>query len=219
MNAMKKIIVGSAVAMLALFLAGPAAFGQHDDPQSSINPDASPTQTPHHHARSGEPMTDEQFAKEAAAGGMAEVKLGQLAEEKGTSESVKNFGKRMVEDHSKANDQLKATASQANINLPTDLKPKDQKTYDHLSSLSGAAFDKAYAEDMVRDHMHDVHAFRQEANNGTNGQIKSFASQTLPTLQEHLKLAKEMAGSVGAPVGKGRHGNGSGNTANPSGQQ
>jgi len=218
MHTVNKITIASAVAALALFFGSAAAFGQHDDTQGSTTPDAAQTDSPHRHPQSGMPMTDEQFAKEAAVGGMCEVKLGQLAEEKGSSEAVKNFGKRMVEDHSKAGDELKSAASQSNINLPTDLKVKDQKIYDHLSALSGSAFDKAYAEDMVRDHMHDVHAFRQEANNGTNEPIKNFASQTLPTLQEHLKMAKEMANSVGATVGEGHHEH-NGNSANPSGSQ
>ncbi len=218
MNAIKKITMALAVATLALFFGSAAAFGQHDDPQSSVNPDASPTRTPHHHARSGAPMTDKQFAKEAAEGGLAEVKLGQLAEEKGASETVKNFGKRMVDDHTKVGDELKSAASQANIRLPTELKPKDQKIYNRLSALSGSAFDKAYAGDMVRDHMHDVHAFRQEANNGTNDPIKNFASQTLPALQEHLKLAKIMASSVGVPVDEGHHTH-NGNATHASGGQ
>jgi putative membrane protein len=82
---------------------------------------------------------DAHFAKEAAQGGMAEVKLGQLAQEKGSNDSVKSFGKRMVDDHSKANDKLKEVASRESITLPNDLSAKDQATYDRLSKLNGAA--------------------------------------------------------------------------------
>jgi putative membrane protein len=142
--------------------------------------------------------SDTQFAKKAAQGGMAEVKLGQLAQQKGTADSVKKFGARMVEDHSKAGDELKQAASQEKITLPTDISAKDKTTYDMLSKLSGAAFDRAYAKDMVRDHEEDVAEFNKEANSGHSPAIKDFATQTLPTLKDHLKEAKEMRQNVSA---------------------
>src|ERR1700686_5004320 len=148
-------------------------------------------------AKSRPAMGDAHFAKEAAQGGMAEVKLGQLAQEKGSSDMVKTFGKRMVNDHSKAGDKLKEVASHESITLPSDLSAKDQATYDRLSKLNGAAFDRAYARDMVKDHETDVAAFQKEANAGKNDSLKSFASETLPTLQDHLKQAKEMMKTVG----------------------
>jgi putative membrane protein len=143
-------------------------------------------------------VSDTQFAKKAAQGGMAEVKLGQLAQEKGTSDSVKKFGQRMVEDHAKAGDELKRAAAQENIGLPGDISAKDQATYDSLSKLSGAAFDRAYARDMVKDHEEDFADSNKEANGGKNAAIKDFAAQTLPTLQDHLKEAKEMRQNVSA---------------------
>jgi putative membrane protein len=145
----------------------------------------------------GRPAGDAHFAKEAAQGGMAEVKLGELAQEKGSNDLVKSFGKRMVDDHSKANDKLKEVASRESITLPNDLSAKDQATYDRLSKLNGAAFDRAYARDMVKDHETDVAAFQKEANGGKTDSLKSFASETLPTLQDHLKQAKEMMKNVG----------------------
>jgi putative membrane protein len=147
-------------------------------------------------------MGDQKFAKEAAQGGMAEVKLGQLAQEKASSDAVKNFGKRMVDDHSKAGDKLKDAASKENITLPTDIAAKDQATYDRLAKLSGAAFDKAYMKDMVADHEKDVAAFQKEANSGKNDSLKSFASETLPTLQDHLKEAKETSKTVSGASAK-----------------
>jgi putative membrane protein len=148
-------------------------------------------------AKSRAPMGDAHFAKEAAQGGMAEVKLGQLAQEKGANDSVKSFGKRMVDDHSKAGDKLKEVTLRENITLPTDISAKDQATYDRLSKLNGAAFDRAYARDMLKDHETDVAAFRKEANTGRDDSLKGFASETLPTLQDHLKQTKEMMKSVG----------------------
>ena len=143
------------------------------------------------------PAGDARFAKEAAQGGMAEVKLGQLAQEKGSNDLVKSFGKRMVDDHSKANDKLKEVASRESITLPNDLSAKDQASYDRLSKLNGAAFDRAFARDMVKDHETDVAAFQKEANGGKTDSLKSFASETLPTLEDHLKQAKEMMKNVG----------------------
>ena len=150
---------------------------------------------------------DAHFAKEAAQGGMAEVKLGQLAQEKGSNDSVKSFGKRMVDDHSKAGDKLKEAASRESITLPTDLSVKDQATYDRLSKLNGAAFDRAYARDMVKDHETDVAVFQREVNAGRNDSLKSFASEALPTLQDHLQQAKEMMKTLGgATAAKGSKG-------------
>jgi putative membrane protein len=141
-------------------------------------------------------VTDTQFAKKAAEGGMAEVKMGQLAQQKGTADSVKKFGARMVEDHTKAGDELKGVAAQEKIALPDDMDAKDKATYEMLSKLSGAAFDRAYAKFMVKDHEEDVADFSKEANNGHNPAVKDFATQTLPTLQDHLKEAKEMRQNV-----------------------
>src|ERR1700675_4342252 len=151
-------------------------------------------------------MGDAHFAKEAAQGGMAEVKLGQLAQEKGSSDSVKSFGKRMVDDHSKAGDKLKEVASRESITLPTDISAKDQAIYNRLSKLNGAAFDRAYARDMVKDHETDVAAFQREANGGKDDSLKSFASDALPTLQDHLKEAKAMMKPVAGPRAAGKKG-------------
>ena len=148
-------------------------------------------------------FSDTDFAKEAAEGGMAEVKFGQLAQDKGASDAVKQFGKRMVDEHSQANDKLRAVAEQENLKLPSALDKHNQSAYDKLSKLSGEAFDRAYARDMVKDHENDVQAFEQEARNGRDSPIKSFASETLPTLEDHLKMAREMEHSVDAAAKNG----------------
>jgi putative membrane protein len=140
---------------------------------------------------------DMTFATKAAQGGMAEVKLGHLAVDKASNPDVKTFGQRMVDDHSKANDQLKQTASSQNMTLPTDLDAKDQATYDRLSKLSGAQFDTAYMRDMVKDHETDVKEFQREANSGKDPQLKSFASTTLPILQSHLQMARDTEAKLG----------------------
>jgi putative membrane protein len=134
---------------------------------------------------------DKKFAMEAAQGGLAEVELGHLAAQKGQNDKVKQFGQRMVDDHGKANDQLKTLAAKDNITLPTSINAKDQALKDKLSGLSGADFDKTYMQAMVKDHQKDINEFQKEANNGSNADLKAFAAQTLPTLQEHLRMAQE----------------------------
>lgn len=138
------------------------------------------------------------FVRKAAVGGMAELKLGQLAQEKGSSESVKAFGKRMETDHTKAADDLKQVAAKNNITLPNGLDAKNQATYDRLSKLSGSQFDRAYMRAMVMDHEEDVAEFKRESSTGKNPDVKQFASQTAPTLDDHLKQAREIAKTVGA---------------------
>jgi putative membrane protein len=180
----KAIYVGSVTVVLSA-IGSWALLAHQDAPAKSSTPTVSRPS-----------MGDTHFAKEAAQGGMAEVKLGQLAEDNGVSDSVKNFGKRMVDDHSKAGDKLKEVASRENITLPAEIAAKDQVTYDRLSKLNGAAFDRAYAKDMVKDHEGDIAVFQKEANGGKVDSLKSFASDTLPTLQDHLEEAKAMRKTV-----------------------
>lgn len=137
-------------------------------------------------------VDDKKFLKEAALGGMEEVELGKLATQKGTSDAVKQFGQKMVDDHTKANDQLKEVAAKEQIEVPSSLDAKHQKNVDKLSKLSGEQFDKAYAKNMVKDHRKDVAEFQAEAQNGMDPNIKQFAATTLPVLQEHLKMAEDM---------------------------
>jgi len=150
---------------------------------------------------------DKQFIKKAAQGGLAEVQLGQLATEKADSPDVKQFGQKMVDDHSKANDQLKQVASNKGVTVPDKLTAKDAATKARLEKLSGKAFDRAYMRDMVMDHTKDVSEFRTEAKTAKDPDVKSFASQTLPTLQDHLKQAKSIAPKTGARTSQASGGN------------
>lgn len=147
-------------------------------------------QTGHADRMTGAGSPDQTFMTKAAQGGIAEVALGKLAKDHAENQAVKDFGQKMVDDHSKANDELKSIASKKNVTLPTDLDAKDKATYDRLSKLNGAAFDKAYMRDMVTDHRKDVAEFQRESNKGKDSDVKSWAAKTLPTLQEHLRLAE-----------------------------
>ena len=141
-------------------------------------------------------MNDSTFVTKAAQGGMAEVELGKLATEKASNDEVKKFGQRMVDDHSKANDELKTLAQQKNITVPSSLDARDKALRDRLSKLSGAAFDRAYMRAMVTDHRTDVNEFRMESKSGKDAEVKAFAAKTLPTLEDHLKLAQGANKSV-----------------------
>lgn len=150
---------------------------------------------------------DRKFATTAAMDGMAEVELGRLATERGASDAVKQFGQRMIDDHTKANDQLKQWAATAGLTLPTALDAKRQAVMNRLSRLSGAAFDRAYAQQMVKDHTKAVQLFQREADRGTDAGLKSFASSTLPTLREHLQMARSLRTGGGSGGGHNMGGN------------
>jgi len=133
---------------------------------------------------------DKSFVEKAAIGSMAEVQMGKLAQQKAGSDQVKQFGTRMVDDHSKANDDLKQVASSKGIPLPSALDSEHKSKMAKLEKLSGAQFDRAYMDDMVSDHKKDVAEFEKQAKSGNDADIKGFASKTLPTLQQHLSLAE-----------------------------
>lgn len=140
--------------------------------------------------------SDANFLKEAASGGMMEVELGKVAQQKASSEKVKEFGKKMEQDHSKANSDLKQLASDKGVDLPSSLDSKHKSTVDRLSKLSGPDFDRQYMNNMVKDHKEDVSKFQSEANKAKDPDVKQFASKTLPTLKEHLQLAESTAKDV-----------------------
>lgn len=148
-------------------------------------------------AVSSQTKGDMKFAREAALGGMTEVQLGRLAVQKSSNDKVKEFGQRMVDDHSKAGDQLKSIAAKDNITLPSELDAKHKAVVDRFSKMSGTEFDRVYVRDMVKDHNNDVMAFEKEANDGSNPDLKSFASSTLPTLRDHLRMAKDNERTMG----------------------
>ena len=136
------------------------------------------------------PSGEERFMKEAASGGLMEVELGKIAAEKGSHQRVKEFGKRMQADHSKANAQLKKIASSKGVDLPTQPSGEHKSTMDKLTKLSGADFDREYMEAMVDDHKEDIEKFQTQADKGKDPDVKKFASENLPILKKHLELAQ-----------------------------
>ena len=128
---------------------------------------------------------DRDFLMDAAMGGMMEVELGRIAAQNGASAEVKQFGQRMVDDHSKANEELMTLATSKGITLPTTLDDKHKEHLTKFSSMSGADFDRAYGKEMLSDHRKDVSEFEKESTKGTDPDLKAFATKTLPTLLEH----------------------------------
>jgi len=127
---------------------------------------------------------DKTFMKKAAKGGMMEVAMGQVAEQKAQSDDVKSFGKRMVTDHSKANDELKSIASKKGVQLPSK---------EHSGKWTS---DKTYMDMMIKDHEKDLAEFKEEASSGSDPDVKKFADDTAKMVQEHLDLAKETQGKL-----------------------
>jgi putative membrane protein len=134
---------------------------------------------------------DQKFIKDAIEGNLAEVKMGQLAQQNGASQGVKDFGQMLVTDHGQANTKAQSVAQSLNVTPPTEPNAKQKKDYDKMSKLNGAAFDKAFAQHMVMDHKKDIAAFQKETKS-KNQTAAAFAKETLPTLQKHLQTAQSL---------------------------
>jgi putative membrane protein len=134
---------------------------------------------------------DAEFVQAAASGGMMEVQLGKTAQEKASKTQVKEFGRRMQKDHSKANDELKKIAAKKNIKLPAELDDKHKSAVDKLSKLKGDEFDREYMDAMVDDHKEDIEKFEKQADKGKDLEIKKFAKDHVPVLKKHLDLAEQ----------------------------
>jgi putative membrane protein len=191
--------LGAATCAAALLIAIPATASQSPAP-----PPATPTVAPAQpdvpkaaaavkHAASA----DARFVMQAAEGGLMEVAKGKLAAQKGAHEGVKQFGQKMIDDHSKVNDELKSIAGAKNITLPGETPQSPMHaTLAKLEKLEGAAFDRAYVEDQIRDHEKTIALFEREAKTGKDAELKAFAEKTLPTLKEHLTMTQDLKTKV-----------------------
>jgi len=147
-------------------------------------------------------MSDSSFVRKAAEANYAEIQLGKLAQDKANNAAVKDFGQRMVTDHTKAYDQLKPIAGKDNVTMPDRMNVKDQALYDRLSKLSGTQFDREYMRSMVKDHQSDVAEFQRESTKAKGADVRKYASNTLPVLQEHLRVAEDANAKVGVSATK-----------------
>ena len=146
---------------------------------------------------------DRTFVMKAAQGGMAEVELGKVAQERASSDAVKQYAQRMVTDHGKSNEELKSIVGGKGVNLPSAPDKAHQAHSEKMKRLKGPEFDREYMKMMVDDHKKTVADFEKASKTAKDGEVKGFASKSLPTLQEHLKLAQstqsQLQGSGGAP--------------------
>jgi putative membrane protein len=192
-------------ALLALgFAAGAAAQSPSSNTPSPTTPNAAQTGKDIPAAtgqakRTGKSSlshADREFVENAAKGGMAEVDLGKFAQEHASSPQVKDFAAKMVQDHSKANEDLRSLAQAKGVTMPAGPSHKDNHEMSKLSKLTGADFDREYMNSMVKDHKKDVKEFQKEADKAKDADVKSFAANTLPTLQQHLKMAQDTDAQV-----------------------
>jgi putative membrane protein len=164
---------------------GPAGQQRQDQPQTQ-----QPTGTLS--------QSDRAFVTRAAQDGMAEVAMGELAAKQASNDAVKQFGQRMVDDHTKANNELKELASKRGIALPSEVSAKQKASQDRLAKLSGDDFDREYMRAMVKDHDSAVALFEKESRSGGDPELKAWAGKTLPVLREHQKQAHDLSAKVGA---------------------
>lgn len=139
---------------------------------------------------------DKEFVSNAGMAGLAEVQMGNLAVQNAESADVRAFAQRMVTDHSKSNEELQQFATTKGVALPAELDGDHKSALDHLTSLSGAEFDKAYMQHMVEDHRKAVDLFTTASTGSQDADLKAWAGRTLPTLQQHLQLAQTVAGKT-----------------------
>lgn len=194
----KKYLLVPALSLAVLSFCSIAALAQYNSPSAGSSTNETQNEAPSHESQSkmsGTYIThsEREFLRKAAEGGEAEVQLGQLAQQKASSSAVKQFGERMVNDHTKANDQLKQVAGEEHVTLPQAPSAAQKAEIQRLSKLEGTQFDDAYMKLMVKDHTKDVSEFRKASKTASNPKIRQFASETLPTLESHLKEAKSIA--------------------------
>ena len=188
---MKRSVVKVFIIMLSLAALSITAFTQEtqkpDDKMKAEHQDMSKVE-------------DKDFVNKVAMSGMTEVELGQLALTKTSNEDVKAFAQRMIDDHSKGNEELKTLAASKGITLPAALGAKENKLKDDLSKLSADKFDSGYISHMVDAHDRNVALFEKEASKGKDAETKAWAEQKLPTLKEHQKMARDIAAKLGVKI-------------------
>jgi putative membrane protein len=172
-----------------LSLATAACSGNND---ADTDATATETATPAAVDTAAAPSHAAQFLTDVIQTNNAEIKFGQAAQDMGSSQAVKDFGKMLVADHTKANDQAKQLAQGMNVAVPSGVKPDDMAAYNMATSMSGADFDKDFAKAMVDGHQKAIAMFKQEIDSGDPAQVTDFAKQTLPTLQMHLETAQSL---------------------------
>ena len=148
----------------------------------------------------GQIMKDKMFLRSAAEGGIAEVKLGQLAAQKGSSDEVKAFGQKMMDDHTKMNNEMAQVADSLGVMLPKSMNKEDQAEYDKLNGLSGNDFDMEYLSFMVKDHHKDLHEFRMEAASRADPTLRDEVVKAAGIIHDHTVMVDKLARAKGIPI-------------------
>jgi putative membrane protein len=188
------LVLGLAAALMA-----GTAYAQTSQP-SGVNPANQNAATANQAGAQKASKADQAFLKDAVQGDLSEVKMGQLAQQKGQSQDVKQFGQMLQQDHGQHLQQSQQMAQQMGVTPPSEPNAEQKKMYDRLSKMNGTQFDKAFAKDMVQDHKKDIAKYQKEAK--SKGPLAGFAQQTVPVLQKHLQTAQSIENS-GAAVGSG----------------
>jgi putative membrane protein len=200
-HAMRIILLGTATTLCPV-----ALFAQSDPmapPTSSTTPNLPGQAHPSMQESTGmssdatEVMKDKMFLRKAAAGGLAEVQLGELATQKAGSQDVKDFGQKMVTDHTALNNEMAPIADSMGITLPKKLSKEDQAEYNKLNALSGDDFDKEYVSFMVKDHHQDLREFRTEAASTSDPTLKTAVDKCSKVIYEHMTMIDKMAREKG----------------------
>jgi len=166
---------------------------QQQHPVGHPTPQALPHESNATPGLTGQEMKDKIFLRKSAEGGLAEVKLGQLAADKGSSDDVKSFGSKMVNDHTQLSTEMKPIADSMGIRLPKDMNKEDKARYEQLASLSGEEFDKAYILAMVQDHRKDWREFHEELMGTNDPTLKAEIEKGEAVIRDHMKMAVKMA--------------------------
>ena len=194
---MKKLNILLLAGCTALTFAG-CQSGKKDSTAKadSANATTDSTEKTHPNTNIATSGDDDKFAVDAANGGMAEVVLGELAQQKTKNDDVRNFAQMMVMDHSKANEELKKIAADKKITLPDSINNEESKLKAELAAESGTDFDKAYVNAMVDDHKKDIKDFQEAANKVKYPAMQAFIKNTLPVLQKHLDAIEKIQGKM-----------------------
>jgi len=203
-NHVRSILFGTAILSPGLLFAqfdptatpaSPTQPGRPQPPSSPAQQDSSPNS-----GDLGQVMQDKMFLRKAAEGGIAEVKLGQLAAQKASSDDVKAFGRKMVEDHTKLNLDMAQVADSMGVMLPKSMNKEDQAESDKLNDLSGNDFDIEYLSFMVKDHHKDLHEFRIEAASPTDPTLHNEVVKAQSVIHDHTVMIDKLARAKGIPV-------------------
>lgn len=179
------------LAALAATLAAPMAFAQQQlQPKQQVQQQQRPS---NRQSADAAPVSDQLFAAAAAIGGVSEVAISQLGEQKATDPELKKFSQQMVQEHTQMNSELTQLASKRQMALPTTVDPKSQFCAQSLAGLSGEKFDRCYAKAQLAAHMQQVAEFEAEAERGQDPEVKALAAKALPHIKHHLAMIKPIA--------------------------